>query len=236
MRRSALMQFTTFKSEGEYRDIQIELDAILDGDVDAINIKSSGSTQFTGNVIAKEARLGGLCKIGGNCNIDFFQVCGESTVEGNIIADELIIDGKMSCNGELVKCNNLKLSGSLTSGGTLKSTLITGKGGLVLDKVEGDNIDLTFNKRTNLKEIKGIEINIMGVTSKGFISKILSKSTSLVEINNIYGNNITLQNIMVKSVKGHNIKIGENCIIGKVEYTGDLNIGSTSKIKEKIKV
>ncbi|MGL5085084.1 MAG: hypothetical protein ACRC68_05105, partial [Clostridium sp.] len=230
MRRSALMQFKTFESRGEYRDIQIELDAILDGDVDAINIKSSGSTEFTGNVIAKEARLGGVCKIGGNCTIDNLQVCGESKVVGNIISDELIIDGKMLCNGEKIECNSLKLSGSLTSEGSLKASLIKGKGGLVLDKIECDNIDLFFSKKTNLKEIKGVEIKIIGGKQKTLIGKLISKSSSLVEINNIIGDNINLENINSKLVVGKNIKIGDNCIIDRLEYSGEVNISSKSKV------
>ncbi|WP_207720947.1 hypothetical protein [Clostridium gasigenes] len=236
MRRSALMQFKRFEVNGEYRDIQIELDAILDGDVDAIKIKSRGSAEFTGNVIAKEARFGGLCKIGGNCNIDFLEVCGESKIDGNIIADELIVDGKLKCNGKLLECNKIKLSGTITSGGELKASVATGKGGLVLEKIESDNIDLIFNKKTTLKEIKGTKINIIGTKSKGFISKCLSKGGSLVEINNIVGNDITLENIEAKSVKGHNIKIGENCIIEKVEYTGEININANSKVTKKIKL
>lgn len=236
MRRSALMQFKTFESRGEYRDIQIELDAILDGDVDAINIKSSGSTEFTANVIAKEARLGGVCKIGGNCNIDILQVCGESKIEGNVTCDELTVDGKMNFNGKLLECNSLKLSGSVTSTGYIKATSIIGKGGLVLDKLECDNIDITFNKKTNLKEIRSNEINIIGTKSKGLISKMISKGTPLVEIEDINGHNITLDNVQANIVTGHNIKIGENCIVKKLQYTGEIKIGSSSKISEKIKL
>lgn len=236
MRRSALMQFNTFESRGEYRDIQIELDAILEGDVDAINIKSSGSTEFTGNVVAKEARLGGVCKIGGNCSIDNLQVCGESKVAGNIISDEFILDGKMVCNGKSIECNNLKLSGSLTSEATLKAALINGKGGLTLEKIECNNIDLIFNKKTNLKEIIGSEIKIIGGKQKSLIGKLISKVGSLVEINNINGQNISLENVNSKLVVGNNIKIGENCIIDKVEYTGEITISAKSKVGKKIKL
>lgn len=236
MRRSALMQFKTFESRGEYRDIQIELDAILDGDVDAINIKSSGSTEFTGNVIAKEARIGGICKIGGNCSIDFIEICGQSTIKGNLQADNITLDGKLKCGGKLIECTNFKLSGTIVCEGDLKTSKAVGKGGLVLHKIESDNIDLTFNKKTTLGEINGKEINLVGSKSKGLISKILSKGGLLVEIDNINGENIVLENIEAKLVKGNNIKIGENCIIQKIEYTGNLEVSSNSKILNKIKL
>lgn len=236
MRRSELMQFKRYESKGEYRDIQIELDAILDGDVDAINIKSSGSTEFTGNIIAKDARFGGVSKIGGSCNIDFIEIRGESEIKGDISSYDIIVDGKLNCGGKILECKKLKLSGTITSKGIIKTMDTIGKGGLVLEKIESEKIDLIFNKKTNLNEVNGKEINLIGTKSKGLISKFLSKGAPLVEINNISGDNIALENIEAKLVKGHNIKIGENCTIGKIEYTGNLNISSNSKVVEQIKL
>lgn len=236
MRRNALLQFKKFESKGEYRDIQIELDAILDGDVDAININSSGSTEFTGNIVAKEARFGGTCKVGGNCKIDRLEICGESKIGGNITTEDFIVNGKLKCSGKLLECKNFKLSGSVTSSGELKTIVAIGKGGLVVEKIESEKIDLTFNKKTILKEIKAKEINIIGAKSKGFLGKVLSGGRSLIEIDNIDGNDITLENIEAKLVKGHNITIGENCNISKIEYTGEVSINSKSKVNEKIKL
>ena len=236
MRRSALFQFSKFESKGEYRDIQIELDAILDGDVDAINIKSSGSTEFTGNVIAKEARLGGVCKIGGNCNIDSLNICGESIIGGNIVSDSITVDGKLKCSAKLIDCRELNLSGKITLAGEIKADILSGEGGLVLEKIEGNNINLNLDKKTILKEIKGKDVNIIGAKSNGFISKVLYKGGSLVEINTIYGDNITLENINAKLVKGHNINIGENCSISKVEYTGEYKASDRAKVEMLLKV
>ena len=52
----------------------------------------------------------------------------------------------------------------------------------------------------------------------------------------IEGDTIELENVKCDSVRGHNIKIGENCRIKMVEYTGSIEIDKKSKVEEFVSI
>jgi hypothetical protein len=57
-----------------------------------------------------------------------------------------------------------------------------------------------------------------------------------LEADLIEGNNISIEYTEVKTVRGNNILIGDNCRVDLVEYSGELGISPNAIVKNRVKV
>lgn len=95
MKENAKFQFHTFQSKGEYDYVQMEFDAILEGDVKANKIQCNGAAKIRGNIQSLELILNGVTDIKGNCKCGNVEIHGESKIEGTIRSREFILDGTL---------------------------------------------------------------------------------------------------------------------------------------------
>lgn len=227
-----LMQFSEFKSRGYYRDIQIELNAVLKGDVKARNIKCNGETAINGNIVSETLTVNGLSKITGDIKCDRFELHGEIDIDGAIESAFFNCDGKTKINNN-IKVEEFELNGNYDSNNSIVAGKFTGKGGLNTDTLEASVIDLNITKKSLVNKIKGSNIKITTPKS-GFLSKLMSKGHNL-EVEKIEGDVVSISNIKVKEIVGRDITIGDNVVVENVYYTDNLKVENTAKVSKSEK-
>lgn len=225
------------------------------GEFDRVNISGTGKIQ--GNIKCSKFDASGMAKVFGDVESEKFNTSGVSKIEGNLYSKEIDVSGVLKCTGE-ASSNEVRVSGMATVEQSLKSHRIEGEGCLT---VKGDieceqvdvygmidcrgflnceNLELGLVGTSNINEVGASNIKIENGKSNSIgIFNVFTpakyKNNKLVA-NIIEGDDIVLENCEAKFVRGKNIKIGENCKINTVEYSGNIEVDKKSKIENINKV
>lgn len=244
-------------SGGIYNEVKISGAGNVNGDVDCVYLKSSGSSDIKGNVIAKEIKISGTSKVSGNITTEAIKVSGSADITGNLEAAEIQVSGGSKIGGD-IKAKYIKVSGGTEICGNLHSDEVrisgsadikkdcecetfTASGGFTIEGLlNAGKIDITLYGRCKAKEVGGENINISlfsnsePMISKIFRSMFLTRSEFITDA--IEGDDIFLEATTAKIVRGKNITIGEGCCIDKVEYSGELKVVNGGKVKEQARI
>lgn len=228
---------------------------------DLNSIKIIGKGTITGGEYGKISILGEAIAIE-EYNCDFMKVIGNCTLKGEMTSNKVKVLGEMLCE-KMVKTNNkLEILGQLKALEDYKADKVEVKGQGVFNKnlffneidVKGElevssdceGNSFTSDGKLNIRGLLSAEViyiypnGVITVNeiggSKIVIRKkgIFSLRKSIIISNIIEGDDIELENTQCKVVRGHNVKILENCKIDKVEYTGTLKVDKNSVIGEEI--
>ena len=175
-----------------------------------------GICNCSGNLSAQLLELAGILNCDKNLEVGKFDCDGVANVKGNMRADSIEVDGyinigRKSTSAKL-EANAIHCRGVITclGGGEINADLIDAEGYI------------------NASEIVGEKVIIKSQTS------ILMKwlATRWSKVDTIEATTIELTDVTAKVVNGHDITIGENCIIDKLDCSGTLRIHPTATIKE----
>lgn len=194
-----------------------EFDGILSiagGNYEHLSI--DGICNCSGNLVAQVIEINGILNCDKNTETGSFDCDGVANVKGNLRADTIEVDGYMnigrkSTNSKL-EANEIRCRGVITCLGT--------------GEINADLIDA--EGYINASEIVGEKVIIRSQTS--ILMKWLANKWSKVDM--IEATTIELSEVTAKVVNGHNIDIGENCVIDKLDCSGRLKIHPTATVKE----
>lgn len=223
---------------GEYNNINISGSGKINGDIKGNKLSVSGSGKVLGDIEANIIETSGAFKSIGNLNvIEKIQSSGSFKSEKNIVTNKLNTAGSFSCLGGM-NFDLLEFSGWLKCIENCEGRKICGEGKLRIDGLlSADEIDIRLLGESNINEIGGENIKITeGKRHKIRFICFSYNQKSELNCKSIEGDNIYLENTRAEVVRGNNITIGKNCVIERLEYSGELNISKKSIIKEKILV
>ncbi|MBQ8788132.1 MAG: polymer-forming cytoskeletal protein [Oscillospiraceae bacterium] len=204
--------------------------AIGAGEYDDVRI--SGSAKSEGLILCKSFHLSGSFSGGEvECSEDF-HVSGAGKFAGNIRAKEIHVSGAIKTEGNM-KGKEIKLSGAIKTGGDVEAEeiKISGEvncGGLINAERLYVNLDSTAS--STAENIGGSKITIEKGKSGGFFCRLLKKSGKFIVSESIEGDEINIEYTSAKTVTGRNVKIGEKCEIGLVQYSESIEISPKAKI------
>lgn len=204
--------------------------AIGAGEYDDVRI--SGSAKSEGLILCKSFHLSGSFSGGEiECSEDF-HVSGAGKFAGNIRAKEIHVSGAIKTEGNM-KGKEIKLSGAIKTGGDVEAEeiKISGEvncGGLI--NAERLYVNLDFTASSTAENIGGSKITIEKGKSGGFFCRLLKKSGKFIVSESIEGDEISIEYTSAKTVTGRNVKIGEKCEIGLVQYSESIEISPKAKI------
>ena len=204
--------------------------AIGAGEYDDVRI--SGSAKSEGLILCKSFHLSGSFSGGEvECSEDF-HVSGAGKFAGNIRAKEIHVSGAIKTEGNM-KGKEIKLSGAIKTGGDVEAEeiKISGEvscGGLINAERLYVNLDSTAS--STAENIGGSKITIEKGRSGGFFCRLLKKSGKFIVSESIEGDEISIEYTSAKTVTGRNVKIGEKCEIGLVQYSESIEISPKAKI------
>ncbi len=204
--------------------------AIGAGEYDDVRI--SGSAKSEGLILCESFHLSGSFSGGEiECSEDF-HVSGAGKFAGNIRAKEIHVSGAIKTEGSM-KGKEIKLSGAIKTGGDVEAEeiKISGEvncGGLINAEKLYINLDSTAS--STAENIGGSKITIEKGKSGGFFCRLLKKSGKFIVSESIEGDEINIEYTSAKTVTGRNVKIGEKCEIGLVQYSESIEISPKAKI------
>ena len=196
------------------------------------NVRISGSAKGEGLIRCKSFHASGSFSGGEiECSEDF-HVSGAGKFAGNIRAKEIHVSGAIKTEGS-VKGKEIKLSGAIKTGSDVEAEeiKINGEincGGLINSERLYVNLDSTAS--STAENIGGSKITIEKGKSGGFFCRLLKKSGKFIVSESIEGDEISIEYTSAKTVTGRNVKIGEKCEIGLVQYSESIEISPKAKI------
>ena len=204
--------------------------AIGAGEYDDVRI--SGSAKSEGLILCESFHLSGSFSGGEiECSEDF-HVSGAGKFAGNIRAKEIHVSGAIKTEGNM-KGKEIKLSGAIKTGGDVEAEeiKISGEvncGGLI--NAERLYVNLDSTAISTAENIGGSKITIEKGRSGGFFCRLLKKSGKFIVSESIEGDEISIEYTSAKTVTGRNVKIGEKCEIGLVQYSESIEISPKAKL------
>ena len=196
------------------------------------NVKVAGSGQILGNIITKEIKCSGSMSCNGTVKSSYIlKVNGSGIFKEDLTGKEIILNGGSSISGN-VSFENMISRGSCEINGNCEGEEFNSFGYIRINELlAADKINIVPEGESYIKEIGGEEITIKSEQKKKFMFlKFSFSSDGFINCDIIEGDKITLENTKCKIVRGENITIGRGCEIGKIEYTGELNITDEKSI------
>ncbi|TVY08990.1 polymer-forming cytoskeletal protein [Paenibacillus cremeus] len=211
---------------GAFRDVKIVGDANIDGDVDCLAFKCTGTTRITGHVKSTSCSIMGTVDLKGNLETGEAKITGTLDVDGDVKAQEMKSNGDTRIRGSVFG-EDIKLEGLFKIGGNCEAESLQMKG---VFRIKGllnvGLVDLKLHSKCEVKEIGGEKIEIRrgnGFVLKRWISVFFLPSDfyeGTLMCDSIEGDDIYVEYTSAKVIRGSNITIGPGCHIGQVEYTG----------------
>ena len=180
------------------------------------HLRIDGICNCSGNLIAQEIEINGILNCDANLEAGKFDCDGVANVKGSMRTDAIDVDGYMNIgrknSNAKLEANEIHCRGVIT---------VLGNGEINAEIIDAEGY-------INANEIVGEKVKIKSQTS--ILMKWLANKWSKVDM--IEATTIELDNVTAKIVNGHDITIGESCVIDKLDCSGRLIIHPTSTIKE----
>jgi cytoskeletal protein CcmA (bactofilin family) len=225
---------------GTYNEVTISGSGKINGDIECVNFKTSGSSKVVGNLKAETIKISGSARIEGNVEAVEMNVSGSSHVTGQVKSQILKISGSTHIAGS-VQVEEITIMGSAHIEKDCEAESFKASGNF---KIQGllnaGKVNINLGGKSSVREIGGENIEVkVSIMDNFFLKKAIDKvfnsrgelTTVLIE-----GDEIYLENTNAKIVRGNKITIGDGCDIGLIEYSGEINVSSESIVKEQKKV
>jgi len=225
---------------GKYNEVSISGSGKINGNLECVDFKTSGSSKVIGDLKAGTIKISGSARIEGNVEVEEMKVSGSAHVTGQIKCQSIKINGSTHIGGNLY-AEEVTIAGSAHIEKNCEAECFKASGSFkILGLLNAGEINIRIGGNCNVQEIGGeyIEIRVSPLDNSLF-RKVIDKmfntkgelTTSLIE-----GDEIYLQNTNAKIVRGNHITIGEGCNIGLVEYSGEIVISSDAVVNEQKKI
>jgi len=214
-------------SGGDYNKVSISGSAKINGDVKAQEVHNSGTLEAIGNINSKLVHSSGSMKVEGNLEADLVESSGSLKVSGKMAVKDLEASG--SVNGDLLQGNTVNVSGGLKFAKDVTVKSFSSAGGLEIGgTLNADKIKISINSESKIGSIKGKHIEV-----KRLLDIIFRNSR--LNTDKIEGDEVSLENVNAKFVKGRTVKLGPNCNIDVVEYKETISVDSGAKVGKQEK-
>ena len=221
---------------GSYNDVRISGWGEVTGDLDCNDFSISGSGSVAGNLKAREATISGSGKIGGDVDCtERLKISGSAKISGAVKCGALMVSGDCSIQQD-VSAEKIRISGSSKIGGNcsaeeFRAEGIFNVGGLL----NAGTVELRLHAwGSSVQEIGGEAITVSR-HMHGWLSKLIG-GKYLLETGTIEGDEVSLEGVKANVVRGRNVRIGEGCDIGLVEYSGTFEQDNDASVKSNQKI
>lgn len=225
---------------GKYNEVSISGSGKINGNLECVDFKTSGSSKVIGDLKAGTIKISGSARVEGNVEVEEMKVSGSAHVTGQIKCQSIKINGSTHIGGNLY-AEEVTIAGSAHIEKNCEAECFKASGSFkILGLLNAGEVNIRIGGNCNVQEIGGehIEVRVSPLDNSIF-RKVIDKmfntkgelTTSLIE-----GDEIYLQNTNAKIVRGNHITIGEGCNIGLVEYSGEIIVAEGSVVGQQKKV
>ncbi|RJE84311.1 hypothetical protein D3P07_23380 [Paenibacillus sp. 1011MAR3C5] len=197
------------------------------------DVRLVGDTESLGGRFGR-VRITGDAILAGDVACEGFYLTGTSHIKGSLDSEylkftgEVLVDGPMSCGslrgtGELrlgrnFRGNQVRMSGHLTSQGAIEAEKLELRGAVSGGSVNAGQTLIKLYGPSRVSEVVGGLVTVR--RSRGVLFKELFQQDSIAELRAglIEGDRLDLEHTVADVVRGNTVRIGQGCVIGRVEY------------------
>lgn len=224
----------------------------VDGSVRAEQLEVNGSFKTAGGLdVGGELEVNGSlntegpCRIGGSSEIcgsmksecdvsmEALEVDGTLSVNGRLTAGDVEIDGTLHVNGSLI-AHDVDLGGVLKAEGEVQAERFMADGTVkIKGLLNAETVELSVSGEDLIDSIGGGRVTVR--PGKSGFSLFRRKRPHLIS-DLIEADEIDLENTDCRVVRGGSVRIGPECVIDRVEYSGTLEIDPAAAVREQVKL
>ena len=202
-----------FKCSGAVKSVG---DIVCEGEA-----KISGTMRAEGNVRAGSLKVSGSCSVDKSVSIKGDVVLSGSLKVGESLkCTEIAVGGGLTVNAD-IEAENIKIEGTVQCGGLMNA-----------EKIE-IRIEHSENKISSIggSEISVYPGKTSFVNKVPILSKIVGCKVGMLEVEEgIEGDSVSIASVKCPSVVGRIVKIGADCEIDVVKYSEEVMIDTEAKI------
>lgn len=224
---------STTVAGGVFDKVTIAGQAEINGDLDCLEFKVSGSSDIKGNLKAETIKISGRAAIAGNLWSKEAKISGHLATRGDLSVKKICISGHAEITGN-VSAELIDVRGYLTTKGDCEAESLVAMGTVVVDgMLNAGNIDIKLYGNSRAREIGGENISIRSHVAFGLhrLMKIFY-SPGKFTAETIEGDDIHLEQVRAKVVRGNNVTIGSGCQVDLVEYRDSIERDEDSQVNE----
>lgn len=216
-------------SGGEFDHASINGKGKIIGDIDCKQYDCNGLGTVNGNIKAQTVKINGKSTVNGDVDASIISIDGHSSMSGEVNTEKIRISGSGSIGGSL-RGEHIKINGKASIGGDCEAEEFVSEGLFTIGGLlNAENIDILLYGDCKVKEIGGQTIHIKQKIH-GLMKIIKSIYPTRLVTDVIEGDELHLEGVKAKIVRGNNVTIGQNCEINLVEYKGNIEVDKTSKV------
>ena len=214
---------------GSYDKIRVYGSATVTGDVTAKSMKVFGAIEYKGICKIDALKLFGACEFQEYVEVGDLNIKGACEFNNDIKVDYLKIYGASEFKENLFRCKEVKVYGEAEAKRLEADAIYINGYVTCTEQMNGDKIEIATKAGSVIKEMVGTDIEVKPQTKWWMFQGGPRKK---VEVETIEGDNVYLENAIVKVVRGNNITIGPNCEIDLIEYHEKCDIKDKSGVKQ----
>lgn len=222
---------------GEYENIHVSGSGRLQGLVRCSSFRASGSCR------GEEVECKGAFHVSGSGRFDKAVKAGSLAASGSAVFDaDVTVEEECKCSGYVkcggsMKCGTLKVSGGLDVGGDAEAEVVRASGRLNCGGLlNAEEISICFDTGMTIGSIGGSKIVIYRNSSGKklrlpLLSSFVKNAGGSVKVEQaIEGDEIAVEGVCAQRISGRVVAIGDDCEIGLVQYSEQIEVAPTAKI------
>lgn len=222
---------------GEFDRVNISGSGKITGAIKCDALDVSGSAKLEEDITCNRAHVSGSCKVGKNMNAGEIVITGSYKQEGTITSERVEVSGMVKIK-QCLNATKLYSTGMLTVEGDINGEEIKNEGMVNCSGlINCEHLEVLCIGGCKLNEVGAATISVkeQSWNINKLISLFVPKLTRL-SANVMEGDDIYLESSDVKVIRGRNIKLGRECHIDTIEYSGTFEKDEASTVTNLVKV
>ena len=227
---------------GLYKRVNVNGNMTIDGDLDCMDIRVNGNMYENGTLKTKTSWVNGFASLEGDLKAVEIDLNGEVRIDGDMAVDQIKAKGKLGVKGGITS-DKLDVFGVLNVRGDCEAETFACKGALDIEgTLNAGNIEVRLYGPSRVKEIGGEKIDIRRSGDSKLKAIMVAIFTTLsfhranLTVETLEGDEIILEHVTAKVVRGNSVTIGDGCEIDLVEYRTDFKKAAGASVLKHEKI
>jgi len=207
-------------SGGTYGAVTVNGAGTINGDIDCVRYTINGASTSNGRVVAQEITVNGQGTFNGEVQATSMTVNGDASIRDGVGISKFTIKGHATVGGSIA-AHEVVVRGFLKGAGDCQAESFSGEGAFtVAGLLSADIIDVKIYGTCSAREIGGEKITVRSPQGFQSITQIFTFwAEKRLTVDTIEGDDVFLESVTAKTVRGRNVTIGTDCKVDVVEYS-----------------
>lgn len=233
---------------GEYGQVRISGSGRVQGSLRCDSLGCSGAARVQGDVACEgEARCSGAVKVegalgcgslhsSGSTHCLRLDCVGEAHTSGSMVVEQQLEAGLLHSSGALrtgsIRCGELRSTGALEAAEVEAESADISGAARIPGLLNAETVSIRSGGAVDIGSIGGSSIRIVPGESRGW-GLLRRAAPGRARVGTIEGDDIILENVEARVVRGRRVTIGAACRIGQLEYSESCQMAPDAQVDQQ---